>query len=110
MVTLSASGMADSRAHAGWMLNLLSRHTSMAAQYEDHDVAGTEVKASSMPFVLVRPMRLVDGNDKTEIKYWGDQGKGVRVFTSILRANVARFHVDAAESDEWNDRTPVISN
>lgn len=110
IITLSAFGVADSRANTGWLLDLLFRHTNMAAQYEDHDLVDAEVKASGLPFVLVRPMRLVEGDGKAEIKHWGDQGEDVSTFASISRTSVARFLVDSVESDEWNGRTPIISN
>ena len=52
----------------------------------------------------------MDGNGNAQIKQWGDQGKGVSAFASISRAGVARFLVDAVESNEWDGKTPVISN
>ena len=108
IVTMSAWGVAESSKEMPWSFRLLFRKTNMAAQFADHDATDRELKDSGVVFVLVRPVRLSDG-EKKEVKVYGDVGKGLGMFQSISRRSVAAFLIDAAEATEFDRRTPVVS-
>ena len=60
-------------------------------------------------YVLVRPTRLTNG-DKAPLRFYGDDGVGMGVLSSISRVSVAGLLVDAVEKNTWDRTTPVISN
>ena len=109
VVIMSAVGTTDSLPEVHWLMRLAMRKTNMIYQYHDHDAVDQETKASELDYVLVRPNMLADGEAKP-IKEWGNQGKGMPMMAKITRTSVARFLVDAAEKEQWNCKTPVITN
>ncbi|OCL11131.1 putative TrkA-N domain dehydrogenase [Glonium stellatum] len=109
IVIMSAFGVADSFKNLNCTLQLLFRKSNMAYQFEDHNLVDQEVKAAAVDYVLVRPVMLAEGDDKT-VKTYGNLGEGVSIFSKITRTSVAKFLVDAAVCDEWDRSTPVISN
>ncbi|MCJ1333330.1 hypothetical protein MMC10_010024 [Thelotrema lepadinum] len=108
IVTMSSYGVADSFKEMPWSFRLLFRKSNMAAQFVDHDATDKEVKDSGSNFVLVRPVRLSEGEKKAVIVH-GDIGKGLGMFNSISRRSVASFLLNAVESAKYDRRTPVIS-
>ena len=90
----------------------------MVYTYEDHDAVEVELvrqqkergpEGNAVPYVLVRPTRLVEeeGGAAKEARVF--EGKGtVGMMETISRAAVARFLVDAAEKQEWDWKAPII--
>ena len=109
LVIMSAAGTADSFPEMNWMMRIVMHKTNMLYQYLDHDAVDEETKRSGLDYVLVRPNMLGEGEAKP-IREWGDQGKGMPMLAKITRGSVAKFLIDAAEKDQWNGRTPVITN
>ena len=109
IVTMSAIGVGDSFPGVSFIFRLMLRHTNMAAQFADLDLVDEEMKASGMNYVLVRPVRLSEG-EAASVREYGNLGKGAGMFSSISRKSVAVFLVDAAEKNAWDRSTPVISN
>lgn len=109
IVLLSAFGVGDSFSNLNFLMKPVIRHSYMALQYEDHRFADEETRASGMNWVFVRPAMLTD-NEAKPVKDLGDTGKNASFMPSVSRASVARFMVDAVESEEWDRRTPVICN
>ncbi|KAH8726531.1 putative TrkA-N domain dehydrogenase [Phaeosphaeriaceae sp. PMI808] len=109
IVIMQAFGVGESRGNLHCVLRLLMAKSNMSYQYADHDLVAQETKASGERFVLVRPSRLEEGKCK-EIKEWANDGKGVPLMAAISRRSVAWFLVQAAESDEWDGASPVITN
>lgn len=118
IVALSALGAGSSAPHAHCLLRLLFRQTNMRLTYEDHDAVEEELVRQSqqqrgaVPYLLVRPTRLVEGGDGGN-----DGGPAARVFAgdgtvgmmeTISRTAAARFLADAAESREWDGQAPII--
>ena len=79
----------------------------MSRAYADHNMVEKDVKESGLDYVLVRSTRLAEGESQP-VKTFGNTGKGVG--STVTRASVARFLVDAVEKDTWDKSTPVISN
>ncbi|PWY74877.1 TrkA-N domain dehydrogenase [Aspergillus eucalypticola CBS 122712] len=108
-VILQAFGVGASWANLHILLRLLMKTSNMSHQYDDHNETEREVLASGVGYVFVRPSRLVE-TEETAIKVWPDDGKGVPMMASTSRISVARYLVDVAESDEWDNTAPVITN
>lgn len=112
VVALSALGAGSSAPHAHCLLRLLFRHSNMRFTYEDHDAVEEELvrqqqQQQAVPYVLVRPTRLVEEEDGTAARVFDGDGT-VGMMDTISRGAVARFLVDAAESDEWDGKAPII--
>lgn len=116
VVALSALGAGSSAAHTHCLLRLLFRQSNMRFTYEDHDAVEEELvrqhqqqqrEAGAVPYVLVRPTRLVDGEGGGAARVFGGNGT-VGMMETISRGVVARFLVDAAERDEWDGKAPII--
>ena len=109
IVVMQALGVGDSFPNLFFAMRWLVRYSNMAAQYSDHDLVDQEVRTSGVNYVLARPTRLIEGETKS-VRSYGNQGEGIGAFAVISRSSVASFLVDAAEKDEWDGTTPVISN
>lgn len=117
IVALSALGAGSSAAHTNCLLRLLFRQSNMRYTYEDHDAVeevlvhqqgGAGAGDRAIPYVLVRPTRLVEGGeDGGAARVFGGSGT-VGMMESISRGAVARFLVDAAEGEEWDGKAPII--
>jgi hypothetical protein len=109
VVILQAFGVGNSWTNMHCLLQVLMKKSSMIHQYDDHNHTDREVRASGVNFVMVRPSRLVE-TDAQNLKVWPHDGKGVPMMASTSRASVARWLVDAAETTEWDNTAPVITN
>jgi uncharacterized protein YbjT (DUF2867 family) len=98
LVVLTAHGVGDSESVASWFQRKLLIHGLLKGFFRDHDVQERITQESGLDFVIARPTRLTNGSAK---------GKYVRtaelisVPSSISRADVADFMVDACESTTW---------
>ncbi|KAH6611871.1 hypothetical protein C7974DRAFT_323391 [Boeremia exigua] len=109
IVIMQAFGVGESWANMHCTLQVLMKRSNMIYQYDDHNLVATETKASGETYVFVRPSRLVEGEAK-HITEHPDHGKSVSLFSTVSRGSVARFLVDAAEKDKWDNTAPVITN
>lgn len=116
IVALSALGAGSSAPHTHCLLRLLFRQSNMRFTYEDHDAVEEELvrrqqqqrAPGAVPYVLVRPTRLVEGGDESgAARVFGGDGT-VGMMETISRGAVARFLVDAAERGEWDGKAPII--
>lgn len=114
VVALSALGAGSSAAHTHCLLRLLFRQSNMRFTYEDHDAVEEELvhqqqreAGDSVPYVLVRPTRLVEGEGGGAARVFGGNGT-VGMMETISRGAVASFLVDAAERDDWDGKAPII--
>lgn len=120
VVALSALGAGSSAPHTHCLLRLLFRQSNMRFTYEDHDAVEEELMrrqppqrqqnvpgAGAVPYVLVRPTRLVEGDEGEAARVFGGGGT-VGLMETISRGAVARFLVDAAERQEWDGKAPII--
>ncbi|KAH8593805.1 NAD-dependent epimerase/dehydratase-like protein [Bisporella sp. PMI_857] len=109
LVVMSSFGTADSYPNVILPMRFAISHTSLGISYKDHDIVDREVKGTELEWVLVRPNRLTDGENKV-VKVFDDAGKEMGGLMSISRSSVASFLLDAVELDMWNRRTPTIAN
>jgi hypothetical protein len=109
IVIMQAFGVGESWVNMHCVMQLLMKKSNMIYQYDDHNLVAKETQESGVNHVFVRPSRLVEGEAK-EIKEYPNHGKGVPVLAAITRGSVAKFLVDAAESEAWDNTAPVITN
>jgi nucleoside-diphosphate-sugar epimerase len=109
IVIMQAFGVGESWVNMHCVMQLLMKKSNMIYQYDDHNLVAKETKASGESYVFVRPSRLVEGDAK-DIKEHPDHGRGAPVLAAITRASVAKFLVDAAEKNDWDNMAPVITN
>lgn len=107
IVIMSAFGVGDSFSHLNFLMKPVIRLSNMGIQYEDHRLVDEETRLSGLNWAIVRPAMLTDKEAKP-VKDLGDTGEYASFMPSISRASVAKFMVDAVESDSWDSRTPVI--
>lgn len=113
VVVMSALGAGSSAPHTAWAMRALIHHSRMRAQYDDHDAVEAELRDARaegrVEFVLVRPTRLVDGDEGVaKVVDVSRKGAGVPLMATVSRGAVARFLVDAAEKGEWDGEAPII--
>jgi len=88
-----------------WTMN----HSNMNVTLEDQNLVDKAVKAGSLPYVLVRPAMLKDG-EALAVKVHGNVGEGAGFMPSISVKSVVEFLLDVAVKDEFDGMTPMISN
>lgn len=113
LVVMSAQGAGESRASVNFALRLLFTYSSMRSAFEDHDGAAARVReagrTADVDFVIARPAMLVEGPAE-EVRVFPDHGAGVGFMPRITRRSVARFLVEAVESERYDGTAPVITN
>ncbi|KAJ5629127.1 hypothetical protein N7528_002784 [Penicillium herquei] len=109
-VILQAFGVGTSWDNMPCMLQLLMSKSNMRYQYDDHNHTDHEVRESGVNFVFVRPSRLVESANVTEVREWPNEGKGMSLLASCSRKSVAHFLVMAATQKTWDGQAPVITN
>ena len=109
IVVMQAFGVGETWPNMSYMLRLLVKKSNMCYQFDDHNLVAKEIKTAGVDYVLARPNVLKEG-EAEDIKEWPDHGKGVPMLGKVSRASVAKFLIDAAESDKWNNSAPVLTN
>ncbi len=98
LVILSAFGVGESRAQAGFLADKLVISLLLRRPFEDHERQERLVKASGLEWVIARPGRLTNGPAR---RHYLKTAALTRMPRAISRANVADFLVEAAETDAW---------
>ena len=99
LVVLSALGVGDSRPLFPALLRPFLIGFLLKTPYVDHERQEQMVRASSLDWVIARPGKLTDGPAKGTFRKSADITQ--KVPTSISRADVAAFLVEACETDAW---------
>ena len=98
LVVLSAFGVGDSRRLANFFIDRLVIGFLLKAPFQDHERQEKLVMESGLDWVIARPTRLTNGPASNHsVKTPGLQ----KVPSSISRAEVADFLVEAATTDKW---------
>jgi uncharacterized protein YbjT (DUF2867 family) len=98
LVVLSALGVGESRKLANIILDKLVISWILKEPFADHEVQETLAKESGLEWVIARPGRLTNGPAK---RNYVKKSAVEKVPSSISRADVADFLVEAADSDKW---------
>jgi uncharacterized protein YbjT (DUF2867 family) len=106
LAAISAAGVGDSLAATNPMMRWLLRNSTIGAMYADLDAMEAVYRASSLEWVALRPVTLVDA------KAPSTRARVVPRFSmvsTISRADVAAWLLRAAtDSKPFTDRTPMI--
>ena len=109
IVLMSMFGAGDSFAQMNFLLRFTMNHSNMEVTLEDQNLVDVAVKAGPLPFVLIRPAMLKDG-EAAPVKLHGNTGEGAGFMPKISIKSVVGFLLDAAVKNEFDGMTPMISN
>lgn len=98
LVVLSALGVGDSRPLLNPIVRALVVNWLLAVPFADHQRQEEEVRASGLDWVVARPGRLTDGPAR---RRYVKKTTLESVPSSIARADVADFLVEACEVPTW---------
>ena len=98
VVVLSAAGSGDSIVTSNWFLKTFMVNGLLKIPFADHNVQERMVQESGLEYVIARPTRLTGGPAKGK---YTKTAALVSVPSSISRADVADFMVEACSSNEF---------
>lgn len=106
VIVLSAWGVGDTRDHIpGWFRWFID-HSNIGGAYRDHARQEELLASSEVIYTIIRPVGLIncDKVKDTQISFNNIPRPGL----TISRNNVARFIIEAMETDLYVLKTPVI--
>ncbi|KAL6251448.1 hypothetical protein RBB50_001657 [Rhinocladiella similis] len=109
LVVMSMFGVADSFKNLNFLLRWTMRHSNMVQTIEDQTLVDETVRRGNLPFVLVRPALLTEG-DAAPVKVYPSSAEGVGFMPKVSVKTIAKFLVDAALKGDWDGNAPVITN
>lgn len=109
IVIMSMFGAGDSFPNLNIMMRLIMRNSNMIQTLEDQNLVDEIVKGCGLDYVLARPAML-SGEASLPLKELGDRGENAGFMPTVSASSIAGFLLDAATSDRWDGRTPVLSN
>ncbi|KAK5193364.1 hypothetical protein LTR99_006916 [Exophiala xenobiotica] len=108
-VVMSMFGVGDSFANLNFALRWTFNHSNMDQTLEDQTLVDQTVRNGNLPYVLVRPVILNEG-EAAPVKVYASSAEGVGFMPKISVKSVAKFLVDAASKGDWDGTAPVIVN
>jgi hypothetical protein len=109
LVVMSMFGVGDSFANLNFALRWTFNHSNMDQTLEDQTLVDQTVRNGNLPYVLVRPVILNEG-EAAPVKVYASSAEGVGFMPKISVKSVAKFLVDAASKGDWDGTAPVIAN
>lgn len=106
IVAATAAGVGDSATHVGWATRL--RKLFDRERVADFARQERLVRESDRDWVIVRPARLTDGPETGTYRTGPDVETGLR--SSVSRADLAAFMLEAATEDTYRDRAVTIAD
>ena len=107
LVCITGLGAGDSRGHGGFLFDTLILPLLLRNVYADKNRQEDIVRASTLDWVLVRPVVLNDKPATGKVRAQTDLSS-IHGGT-IARADVATFVVEQLTDDAWLRRTPLIA-
>jgi hypothetical protein len=108
-VVMFMFGVGDSFANLNFALRWTFNHSNMDQTLEDQTLVDQTVRNGSLPYVLVRPVILNEG-EAAPVKVYASSAEGVSFMPKISVKSVAKFLLDAASKTDWDCTAPVIAN
>jgi hypothetical protein len=106
VVAISSAGVADSAAQTAPIMRWVFAHSSIRIAFEDLATMERVFAGSTLDWLAVRPTRLIDGPPTGRARTCTH----FRVGSTIARADVAQWLLDAVERDgPVGARTPMIT-
>ncbi|KAL6799233.1 hypothetical protein GGI42DRAFT_355578 [Trichoderma sp. SZMC 28013] len=109
IIVNSIFGAHESWKNLGWAFRAVLSHSTMKFAVKDHNDMDTLIRESGVPFVFARAPRLTDG-PAAKVKVWPDNGQGCGWNVTLSRESLGAWLITAAESDEWDGKSPVLTN
>ncbi|KIW38010.1 uncharacterized protein PV06_09986 [Exophiala oligosperma] len=109
LVVMSMFGIGDSFKNLNFLLRWTMRHSNMVQTIEDQTLVDEAVRKGHLPFVLIRPALLTEG-DAAPVKVYSSSAEGVGIMPKVSVKSVAKFLMDAASKGDWDGTSPVITN
>ena len=108
---MSMFGAGSSYGNLHCLIKPVMKYSAMAQTVEDHDALDALVRGQSeVPWVMVRPAMLKDGEAKAAI-IREDDGRGEGWMpSSVTTGTVVAFMLGTVVSDSFFGKTPVICN
>ncbi|MFN8394356.1 MAG: SDR family oxidoreductase [Bacteroidia bacterium] len=107
VVVCTAHGVKETREQIPGWFRWVIEHSNIRYPYADHERQEDLMKASTMNWVVVRPVGLSNGKSKESvIVSFNNQPKPT---LTIPRVDVAKFMMDTLQSGEYLHQTPTIS-
>lgn len=105
VVAISAAGVRDSLPSVHFAMRTLIRNSNLAVAYRDLERMEAMLEASDLDWMAVRPVTLTNGGRPERPVCTARYG----LLSTISRAAVARFMLDAVEAQTLFARTPMIA-
>ncbi|TCV60248.1 SDR family oxidoreductase [Neorhizobium sp. S3-V5DH] len=107
LVAITGVGAGDSRGHGGALFNHIIFPILLRKVYADKNRQEDVIRASGLDWTIVRSTILSNKSGTGAVRAMTDL-KGFRG-GSIAREDVARFVLDQLTSDEWRQKSPLIT-
>lgn len=107
-VVMSSFGVRATRGETAWLERVMFYDLFIRRSLDDKARMEEMLQASSVPFTLVRPGLLTGGGVRSSLRA-ADDGSIRGSFLRVSRESVARFMLDAIESEEWLRRAPTLA-
>ncbi|KAL7914554.1 hypothetical protein GGI35DRAFT_149567 [Trichoderma velutinum] len=109
IVVNSLFGARESWKNLSWAFRAVMDHSTMKYAIKDHDNMDSLIRDSGVPFVFARAARLTEG-PAAKVKVWPDNGQGCGWNVTMSRESLGEWLIIAAESNEWDGKSPVLTN
>ena len=107
LISVTGIGAGDSRGHGGFLYDKIFQPLLLKIIYEDKDREETEIRASEVDWIIVRPGFLTNGPMLGQYRVLTDLA-GVKA-GKISRADVAYFILEQLVSPSYLKQTPLIT-
>jgi putative NADH-flavin reductase len=104
VVVISAAGVGDSLARTNAAMRWMLRHSTLSEMYADLGRMEDTLRASSLDWVAVRPVTLVNATPSSRTRVLSRYG----ALSIVGRADVAAWLVGVATGARPDNRTPMI--
>ena len=107
-VVMSSFGVRATRGETAWLERVMFYDLVIRRSLDDKARMEELLQASSVPFTIVRPGLLTSGDVRSSLRA-ADDGSIRGSFLHVSRQSVARFMLDAIESEQWLRRAPTLA-
>jgi putative NADH-flavin reductase len=106
-ISVSAHGVGDSRARAGWGFLALVHSSNIGIAYNNLAEAEAQIRDASLDWTVVRPTRLTHQNGTG--RWTADPTLRTSSLARIARTDLARFLVQALTDPTWSRATVSVT-
>lgn len=107
IVKISAQGVGESAARAGWLFRALVATSNLAPAFADHAIADELLRASDLDWTIARPPALVDGDADGGLR--AGEALVTTSFTRARTGDVAAFVVASLRDPAWIGRCVTLA-